>query len=163
MKENTYTILKQDYLDFFSKDITVRRKEELAKKIFDRIVVLQYFSGDRIFDGWEDVCRNLRQEKSYTTTLMNNEGMCLVYEEEDDEETYRNEIPIYWLWINAELEDLEKRAKEQKLQEEKKKTEFNNWYNTKVKPLNLTKADWQTLANNWSFVAKKLRGDKKIK
>lgn len=69
-----YKITKQEYLEFFDLDITVRRKQELAKKIFKRVNHLEQLVGTRIFSSWIELYYEWREVEKDKDTIANNEG-----------------------------------------------------------------------------------------
>jgi transposase len=54
-----HKITKQEYFDFFNLNSTVREKQRLAKKIWERIHYIQAHVGNVTFECWEDVFKNL--------------------------------------------------------------------------------------------------------
>lgn len=146
----TYAITEQECRDFFSKDITIRQKEKLAAKIFNRIEFLEELcDGPRLFDSVDDICRNFYRERC----IGNNNGLGIYSDMLDDL------LPVRALWDDKLVAKLQQFKKQQELDEEKEEQDIVDIY---VRIFDkLTEKDIQHLGNiDYLKIALQRRKDK---
>lgn len=129
-KPNTHAITREEYDQFFSDDITVRRKKELAKKInqrarylsdvFDCTEGLEY-GVEYIFSEY-----NHKQRPGETLTFSEDGDSCYYYLEFEELPDV-NPIQVRLLWddekLNVILKQIEAMHEKERKQEEKENLE----------------------------------------
>ena len=131
-KTNTHVITREEYNQFFSEDITVRRKKELAEKINKR---LHYFV--QIFDSEYSSC-DLYDEDSNFKYILNtvykqnpkdlfeiNKEVFTVYIQ-DNNSVDPNNILVSWLWDDSVVQKVLDKIEVVKNRKEKEDSYFEH-------------------------------------